>query len=451
MNRTDEFRQFIAAHPDVSWVDACFVDLTGNTRGKRIPLEDAAKIWESGVNIPYSIYFLNVRGGCDDPCGLGESDGDPDGTGVVMPGSLVPVPWNAPDGAQVMLRLMDAQGQPSWTDPRTVVESVLERWSSANLRPVVAFELEFYLFGLDNDEHGAPRRAPLYDGGPAETGNNVYDFAALDARSSFFSEIREACSQQGIDASAITSEFAPGQYEINLRHRSDPVAAADECVMFKRLVQGVATSNGMRASFMAKPFPEETGSGMHLHMSVLDAEGNNIFDPATNPDGDRQIREAIGGLLETMPSSLSFIAPNVNSWRRFTPDSFVPLNRSWGHNNRAVACRIPAGATDARRIEYRVPGADANPYLALAVMLAGADYGLRRHIDPGPEAGDRAGDTADPLMPVDFADALRATRGNQQIKDYFSKDFVELYTETKSLELAAFRQQMSSQEYDWYL
>jgi len=443
-----EFRQ---AFTDATYVDAVFVDLTGNCRGKRIPIDEAQKIWETGVNIPYSIYFLNVQGGCDDPCGMGESDGDPDGVGIAMPDTLRAVPWTSPPGAQVVLRLTEPGGEYAWTDPRTVAENILADVNAMGLRPVVAFELEFYLFDIHPDESGAPQPARFDESGPRESGTNVYDFASLDARSSFFQKVRDACDLQGINASVVTSEFAPGQYEINLRHNDDPVAAAEECVLFRRLVQGVAASCGMRASFMAKPFAEQTGSGMHVHMSMLNESGENVFASKDDEELEPRFRHVIGGLLELLPASMAILAPNVNAWRRFVPGSFVPMNRSWGHNNRTVACRIPASAPDSTRVEHRVAGADANPYLVLAALLAGAVHGLRGEIDPGQPVGDNAAEWADTAMPTGFVDALGKMRDSEPMQTYFEKRYVDLYSQTKLLETEAFHAVMSAKEYEWYL
>lgn len=444
----DAFRR---QHPNASFVDACFVDVTGNIRGKRIPMDEAAKIWTSGINIPYSIYFLNVRGGCDDPCGMGESDGDPDGKGVAVEGTLKPVPWVTPNGAQVLMRLTETDGSFTWTDPRTVAESMLAGLNAMSLRPVVAFELEFYLFDAQPGADGQPQPARFTPDGLREAGTNVYDFASLNARAPFFLKVKEACAIQGINASVVTSEFAPGQYEINLAHSDDPIAAADECVLFRRLIQSVAASCGMRASFMAKPFVEQTGSGMHLHMSMLDSAGENIFGIGTGEDPAEPMRHVIGGLLELLPASMAFFAPNVNAWRRFVADSFVPMNRSWGFNNRAVACRIPASASDAMRVEHRVAGADANPYLVLASILAGAQHGLRNQVDPGDPAGDRVGDIEDPVMPKGFEASIELMRNDPNLTALFDKRFTELYAETKLLETENFHAVMSTKEYDWYL
>lgn len=449
--RLEEFKRFCEGHAGMEFLDACFSDLTGNIRGKRLPLPVASKAFGDGVSIPYSIYFLNVRGGCDDPCAMGESDGDPDGVGVPVDGTLVPVPWTRERGCQVMMRLLDERGEPSWTDPRTVAENALRRWHDRGLNPVVAFELEFYLLDAASVDAGRPQPASLVPGGPPESGTNVYDFVSLDERSDFFRDVREACAAQGIPATVVTSEFAPGQYEINLEHSAAPLTGADHCVMFRRLVRGVAAAHGMYASFMAKPFVDQTGSGLHLHMSAIDEQGVNVFDAERNESAGQQLRSAIGGLLETMPGALSFVTPNVNSFRRFSPDSFVPMNRSWGYNNRAVTCRIPAGPSAATRIEYRVAGADANPYLALAVMLAGTHHGTEHGIDPGAEAGDNAGATADPEIPPDFLRALERSRADVHMNEYFGDDFVALYTETKRLEYQEFSKNISEHEHRWYL
>ena len=291
---------------------------------------------------------------------------------------------------------------------------------------------------------GVPRADSL------ETLGQVYRLEEVEEAQTLLGEVLRSCRAQGIAASVITSEYAAGQFEINLRHVPDAVVAADQCVMFRRLVRAVARRHGARASFMAKPFLEQTGSGMHLHLSLLDERGVNCFDDGAAA-GTPALRHAIGGLLQGLPDAMALYAPNVNAFRRFVPGTFVPVNPSWGYNNRSVAVRVPAGKSAARRVEFRVPGADANPYLVLAAVLACVRHGLDSRLDPGPAATGNACAEADASLPLEWHDAIRRLRGSQLMRDALGPEYVDLYCEAKRLEARKFFDHIGPREYEWYL
>ncbi|MFG1489662.1 glutamine synthetase, partial [Oceanospirillum sp. HFRX-1_2] len=205
---------------------------------------------------------------------------------------------------------------------------------------------------------------------------------------SFFGEVRSACVEQGIPADTIISELGPGQFEINLMHVADPALAGDHATLFKRLVKGVARKHDFGATFMAKPYADKSGNGFHVHFSLIDKDGNNVFDDGTDAGSDL-LRHAIAGLMETMADSMLIFAPHLNSYRRFAAGAHAPTFASWGYENRTVALRVPESEPVARRIEHRVSGADANPYLVLASVLAGALYGIENKLQPpSPIEGD---------------------------------------------------------------
>jgi Glutamine synthetase len=248
----------------------------------------------------------------------------------------------------------------------------------------MAVELEFYLFELEPDSEGRPRlSAAPFGGGRATTSTNSIE--ELEAIGGFLGEVESFCRLQQIPASVVSSEMAAGQFEINLHHVDQPLAAGDHAFLLRRVIQAAAKRHAMRASFMAKPFLDAAGSGMHVHVSIVDDRGRNMFDDGT-PAGSAMLRQAIGGLHQAMPESQAIFAPSLNAFRRFGPGQFVPLNRFWGYNNRAVAFRVPTGPSAARRIEHRIAGADANPYLVLAAILAGIHHGIATSADPGSRA-----------------------------------------------------------------
>jgi len=314
----------------------------------------------------------------------------------------------------------------------------------------VAFELEFYLIDRERTSGRAPR-PPLIPGtDQRDQATQVYGMGQVDAFGRLLHDISQACEIQNVPTGAISAEYAPGQFEINLRHVDDPLKAADDCVLFKRAVKGVARRHGVQATFMAKPYPEEAGSGLHLHVSLLDREGRNVFDGGTVP-ASQTLLHAMGGVLDLMPDCMAVLAPNVNSYRRYEPNIFVPITRSWAFENRSAALRVPIGDGASRRIEHRMAGADANPYLALACMLAGIHHGIVNKLHPGPAHEGNAGAGFDPGLPMRPRRALEMMAASKILPSYLGEDYPKLYTACKEAEYDEFDWLISPHEYDWYL
>lgn len=443
-----EPRLFLERNPDIRYVDALYVDICGRPRGKRCPVDKLASLYAEGVQSPQSHFLLDVNGDSSDPVGRGFSDGDPDTTLHPVTGSLALVPWaNEPLG-QVLIgeRAGERPGFP--VDPRLILAKAAEPLAALGLKPVMAVELEFYLFEPEPDAEGRPRLAASpFGGGRTTTATNSID--ELEALGGFLGEVESFCRQQQIPASLVSSEMAAGQFEINLHHVDQPVLAGDHAFLLRRVIQMAARRHGMRASFMPKPFLDAAGSGMHVHVSLVDTEGRNLFDDGSAA-GSALLREAIGGLCQAMPESQAFFAPSLNAFRRFGPGQFVPLNRFWGYNNRAVAFRVPAGPAAARRIEHRIAGADANPYLVLAAILAGIHHGLEAKADPGPP---RKGNVVeeDAELSFDLAAALDRLGSSEILGRYVDPGYLQVYAEVKRAERARFLDHVSRREYDWYL
>ncbi|MBV9046571.1 MAG: glutamine synthetase, partial [Alphaproteobacteria bacterium] len=380
-----EFARVLAANPDAQYLDALVVDLAGAIRGKRLPLSEADSLFDTGMNLPRSVYLMDVKGEMVNPFGRGFGDGDPDGTAWPVPGTVSPVWADGPRRLQVITTMRNQDGAPTAGEPRAACEHALEHFRDLGLTPVVALELEFYLIDPLLTLDGAPQ--PPLDplSGRREKDNAVYAIDDLDRYADFHAALADAAHIQNVPLGATSSEYAPGQFEVNLHHQRDALRAADHAVLLKQIVRTAARATGFEATFMAKPYPDRIGSGHHIHASILDLQGRNIFDDGTGQGSDA-LRHAIGGLQALMPESMALFAPNLNSYRRFQPDMFAPVNRSWGYNNRSAGMRIPAGPDDSRRVEHRVAGADANPYLALSAILAGAHYGLLKKLDPGEPA-----------------------------------------------------------------
>ena len=449
--------EFLRRHPETRYLDAMLCDLSCVMRGKRHPVEVAEKVFTDGMMLPGSSFLLGVTGDSLDPEGLGFSDGDPDQVAVPIAGTLVPEPWADYPTAQVLLTLQSLDGDPYYFEPRNVLARVVERFKALSVKPVVAFELEFYLLDPDHDNGrrlGPPRNQP---GGRPSTATQVYGMDCVEDFGAYLHDVIETCTQQGVACGAISAEYAPAQFEINLRHGDDPLAAADQCVMFRRAVQRVARQHQLQGTFMAKPYPEHAGSGLHLHISLLNEAGENAFagdDPnaafGTPACASSRLSHAIGGLQDTLGEAMALLAPNLNSYRRFVPNRYVPVGPEWGYENRSVALRVPKSPAAARRIEHRVAGADANPYLALAALLAGIHHGLSNRIPAGEPATGNAGEQPHPDLPLDPQSAFARCRSGKILPDYLGRRYLDAYCSCKSLEYRAFVESEQA-EAAWYL
>jgi glutamine synthetase len=446
-----EFDAFFETETDLEFLDAVIPDLCGTPRGKRFPITEAQRLFAHGMPIPRSIYLMDARGDMTDAFGRGFSDGDPDGTSWPLPGTLSRV-WtkSGPPRAQMLMTLRDKTGAADPAEPRAALERVLERFAEIDLIPVTALELEFYLIDPARGEHRSPQPPLDPRSGARESAVSVFGLDDLDRYEGFLSALSEAARRQRIPLSAASKEYAPGQFEANLRHQQDARLAADHAIFLKQIVKEAARANGFEATFMAKPYLDCAGCGLHIHLSVLDRDGRNAFS-GDDETGSELLRHAIGGLQALMPESMALFAPNQNSYRRFQPDMFAPVNRSWGINNRSAGMRIPAGPDDSRRVEHRVAGADANPYLALAAVLAGAHHGLLKKPDPGAPAKGNVSKEPDPEMPFNIDAALEKLAGAEVLPAYFGEDTLALYRETKRIETERLRRIIPPVEYDWYL
>jgi glutamine synthetase len=314
-SQTSPLDGFLARYPDTRAVDAFTFDLCGRPSGKRYAIDDAPKLFsDSGMAMCAAITLLDASGNTSDPLGYGVSDGDPDALCRPIAGTLAPVPWASAPTAQVMLEMLDPHTRaPIPFEPRRVLTRVLERFRELNLTPVVAIELEFFLIDKDLTPEGGPLPARSPRTGRPVNANNVYGMDALEDFAPVLSAITEACAAQGIPASVLSGEFAPGQFELNLRHVADPLAAADHACLLRRAVLGTARAQGMDATFLSKPFPDSSGSGLHVHLSFQDASGVNILDDALDPE-EKTLRHVMAGLAAAMPESMAFLAPNLNAF-----------------------------------------------------------------------------------------------------------------------------------------
>lgn len=445
---TDDVARFLKAHPDVEGVEYLVTDSNGLLRGKWAPPQSLAKAVDPGINLPLSIFGLDVWGREVRDTGLHIESGDRDGFCRMVPGSLRVVPWSARPTAQALVTMFLEGGAPCPSDPRQQLAAAVRRLADLGFTPVAAFELEFYLF--DPARRAADGGMPTVlapDAGPDRP--NTYGLSDLAAYSELFSEIRSAGLAQGLPIDTIVSEAAAGQFEVNLKHRADPLAAADDAVLLRRLICEVARKHALKASFMAKPFMDRPGNGLHVHVSLLDGQGANAF--AVPSEGETRLGHAVAGLVEAMqPSTLLFV-PTWNGFRRMKPGSFAPTRAAWGHNNRSVAVRIPASEPVARRLEHRVAGADANPYLVLAAVLNGMADGLERRAVPPPACDRNAYESGVPHLPGTMAEAIAAFERSEFVRRSFGTEFRRIFAALKRSEMTAFLDEITPLERSTYL
>lgn len=428
-NAADEARTFLEANPEVASADLFVVDQHGIARGKRVPAAGLTKAFSSGLAMPRSVMALDVWGNDVSAAGYAPDTGDGDALCRPVAGTLKPMTWAQRPSAQLMLAMYQPDGSPFLGDPRHVLARVVERLSARGLTPVVATELEFYLVEPTGGQDGGPTppRQPATGRPPSDP--CVLSLDELEGLEPIFADIEIAARAQGIPTDTLITEHGPGQFEINLWHQPDALLAADQATLFKRAVKGCARAHGLVASFMAKPFGHAAGSGMHVHLSLLDRAGRNIFDDG-GPGSDL-LRHAVAGLCATMPDFMAIFAPNQNSFRRLRPGAFAPTAPTWGYENRTVAVRIPYAGGAARRLEHRVAGADANPHLVLAAILAGVLHGIESKLEPAKPVTGCAYDLGERALPTGLPQALHILERSTVAQDYLGPEMVRILTATK--------------------
>ncbi|MEB0228296.1 glutamine synthetase family protein [Pseudomonas sp. 10S4] len=438
-----EVRAFRQRFPEVRYVDLISLDIPGHFYGKRYPVEMLEKVAAgSALKLPQNCVLLGTQGGLFKIGDYCFNDGDPDALRRLVPGTLKPVTWEAQPLGQ-MLITSDGTQKPIVFEPREVLAQVLDRLAGKGIHPVVAFELEFYLFDKKLRD-GVPQFARDQLSDDADDQPNMH-IERLSRFAPVLDEMVDAARIQGIDTTVITAELGPGQFEINFGHLDEGLRAADWAALFCRSTRGVALKHGYRASFMAKPYLQHPGSGMHVHVSLYDAAGNNVL--AANRQ--QSLRHAVAGCLELLPHCMPIFAPNQNALRRLGGTVNVATKASWGYENRDACLRIPESDSKNLRIEHRLAGADANPYLVLAAILVGLERGLDTGLEPIPSLNDDRNSGID--FPLEMLDAVRAMQHQPQLREGLGAEFVDVYCENKRQDHLAFLQEISAREYRWYL
>jgi glutamine synthetase len=442
-----ELQEFLARHPQIDAVQIFLTDACGVARGKLVRRHELAAIFANGRQVAGSILGLDVTGMDVDGTGLVWDTGDADMVCRPVAGTLMPVTWLPVPSGQLMLTMFDRHGSPAPADPRHALARAVDRLQSLGYAPVLACEIEFYLLHPDTLQPAG--------GGRANERQKIdaYSLTRLDDLAPLFADVFAAAAAQGLPAETLMSEYASGQFEITLRHRRDALRAVDEAILFKRLLRGVAARHGLLATFMAKPFAESAGSGLHLHLSLA-RHGSDAAEnlcAADDPAGSELLRHMIGGLKATMADGFAMFAPNANSYRRFQSASYAPMSPIWGINNRSVSLRVPAGPPESRHVEHRVAGADANLYLAAAAVLAGAARGIREKLDPGPPVTGNGYAQALPReFPATWQEALDRAEKSAFLREALGARTLEIFIAIKRQECARFSAQVTELDYAWY-
>jgi len=406
-------------------LDVLIVDLQGNLRGKRLPGSQIDKALAGATRLPLSTQLLDIWGDdVDHITQQGLSQGDPDGACIPHLATLKETPWR-PGELQVVSTVQQSDGTAYFADSRAMLNTLDEKLTQRGLTAVVAVELEFYVLDASIRNTGIPTPpGELNIAGQAKQ-LQLYDLRVRDRLEPLIDRIERYAEALDIPVTTSLLEFGPGQVEINLAHRHTALQAADDAAMFKRLVDRAAFDEGFATTFMAKPYTDAAGSGMHTHVSLINNAGESIFD------GSDSLLHCCSGVIKRLPEMLAVFAPHLNSWRRLQPDSFAPTRLDWGYDHRGVAIRIPEVAGSGARLEQRVAGADANPYLVLSLLLGAMLDGLDEgKLPEQPEL--KPGEPPSALnFTHDWITAINAFADSAFISEVLGEKFKNNYTKLK--------------------
>lgn len=408
-------------------------DLNGQARGKRMPLAALDKLQRNGSRMPLSALSVDIFGHDIEGSPLVLASGDADGVLRPTGRGPLPMPWLDTPSTLLPMAMWHEDGRPFAGDPRQALAAVVARLAGRGLSARVATEVEFYLVD-DSGPDLAPPRSPR--SGRRQLGGDVLSLRALDAFDAVLSELYAGAEAMGIAAETTTSEGGPGQFEMTLAP-ADPLRAADDAWLFKRLAQGVVRRHGLGACFLSKPYPDAPGSGLHVHVSLIGPDGANVFDDG-GPAGTPLLGHAVAGTLAGMAGATLVFAPFTTSYARFVDGAHAPTGIGWGYENRTAALRIPGGAPEARRIEHRLAGAEANPYLLIACLLGAMLAGIEDARPPPPPLSGNAYAQELPQIPGSLPAAIEAAAACAALPRALPAELIDLLLRLKRQELAAF-------------
>ncbi|MBV6818294.1 glutamine synthetase family protein [Rahnella sp. PD12R] len=420
-----EAERYLLNNPDTKHIDVYLNDINGSFRGKRMNITSLLSL-EKGAYFPQSVYSMDKEGKVQSTLNDDLAMNEPDRICFPVAGTLRPCGHNPAENAQILLTMKNDQGNPYSLEPRVILANVLSKFHEHGLYPVIAPEIEFYLEDSQNRH--------IQNSG-------CFHLAVPSEHTAFIEELETMATRQNLPLTGIVCEAEAGQFELNLQHSGQVVDICESVLALRRLTSTVARRFGFNANFMAKPYSQISGSGLHFHISLNDEQGNNVF-----ASGDKNLNEmmrlCLAGMLNLMPASMAILAPNVNSFRRLRKNLNEPLFSSWGVNQRSAALRIPCSGEAHRRIEYRLTGSDANPYLAMATILTGMLYGLEK-IEDDPVADLTA---CSPVLPLFQQHALDEFRQCPYLTAALGEAFSRQWIQTKLSELTWFESIVTPEE-----
>lgn len=430
----------------ITEVECLVPDIAGIPRGKILPADKYNKVLGgSGLRLPEYVFGQTVTGDYHDSVVLNAAVGDvvlkPDENAAYL------VPWYSEPTAQIIHDAFYLDNTEVTVAPRAVLKRVISALNDRGLSAIVAPELEFFLVSQSSDpDH--PLKTPPGRSGRAETGKQAYGIDAVNDFDPFFEDVYDHCETMGLDIDTLVHEGGAAQMEINFNH-GEALTLADQALIFKRTVRQTALNHHIHATFMAKPMQYQPGSSMHLHCSICDLKnGQNMFSNSSGEDTET-FRHALGGLQRYLAGGMALMAPYVNSYRRFITTYDAPANVAWGVDNRTVGLRVPAGDYRSRRIENRIPGADTNPYLSIALTFACILLGIEEKIEPAKPMVKESDNLH--TLPRNLDMALDSLDKAKKLKEVLGLDFISVFNEVKRAEAEAFLKVISPWEREYLL
>ncbi len=429
-------------------IECMVADNAGTARGKSMPrIKFIEGLQSRLLRIPETLFGMTITGDFALNDHLSETERDV----YLVPDldTICKTPWQSQPTATVICDVEYENGDPVGFSPRQLLRRVLKLYEAEGWQPIVAPEFEFYLLDRQVDVDFKPA-APVGMSGRRDTGSSPFSIDSLDEFAPYFDDVYAACLAQNIKVDTLAHEAGPAQFEFNVEH-GPALNVADQSFLFKRILRQTAIRHNMFASFMASPYPDNFGSSMHVHQSVISARtGENIF---ANPDGSNSdlFLNHIAGLQTYLPQGIPMVAPYVNSYRRFTSGLSAPTNTHWGRENRSVGLRIPNGPIKSRRIENRIAGSDVNPYFMIATSLACGYLGMKENLEASAEFTGSAYDTRDRALPRHFLDGIKDMRKCTPLKDVLGDAFVDTYLDAKEMEYENYSNVLSPWETKYLL
>jgi glutamine synthetase len=424
---------------NIQEVECLFDDYSGIARGKIMPVH---KFFEDKcIRLPEMVFSQTITGDwCTFEDGILD-DVEEDMDLYPEESTIRIVPWAEVPTAQIIHTCYKKGGELSDLAPRNILRNILSLYHAQGWYPVVAPELEFY-FVHRNENPRIALQPPVGRSGRIQNSQHTYSMHALEEMKPVLDDVYKYCHAQELDVDTLIHESGPCQMEINFMH-GDALNIADQVFRFKRSLKEAADRHDLYATFMAKPMKGKPGNSMHVHQSIVDKQGNNIF---VNTDEKETpiFRHFIGGMQKFLPALMPIYAPNVNSYRRFGGES-APVSTEWGYDNRTVGLRVPQSPTQATRIENRVIGADTNPYLVMAATLASGYVGMMKKINPRPPVAGSAYEL-DSDLPTHLDEAVWLLENSKPMREMLGERFVSLYCSVKEKEVALFEEEVTSWE-----